>query len=85
MTTSVRVLLFATAREAVGAASVEREVPARGSTIGSVLSGLCTEHPRLEPILRGSRFVRNGRYVNDRRAHVAPGDEIAVHPPYSGG
>ncbi len=85
MKSSVRVRFFATAREAMGAASVDREVPASGSTIGAVLSGLAEEHPRLKPVLKGSRFVRNGRYVGGPRARVAPGDEIGVHPPYSGG
>jgi molybdopterin converting factor small subunit len=82
---SVRVLLFATAREAVGASSLDRSVPVGGSTIAAVLSDLVREHPRLEPVLKGSRIVRNGHYVRGARARVAPGDEIAVHPPYSGG
>lgn len=78
-------LFFATAREAVGLPSVDREVPATGSTIGAVLSGIAEEHPRLEPVLKGSRFVRNGQYVRGSQTRVVPGDEIAVHPPYSGG
>jgi molybdopterin converting factor small subunit len=82
---SVRVVFFATAREAVGASVVDREVPPRGSTLEAVLSGVVEEYPRLEPILKGSRFVRNGRYVRGTRTRVRPGDEIAVHPPYSGG
>jgi len=85
MKSSVRVLFFATAREAVGAPSADREVPAAGSTIEAVLSGLVKEHPRLEPVLASSRIARNGRYVARPRARVLPGDEIAVHPPYSGG
>jgi molybdopterin converting factor small subunit len=82
---SVTVQLFAAAREAVGSASVKRDIPAQGTTIQSVLAGLTEEHPRLKPILKGSRFVRNGEYVRGPRTRVAPGDEIAVHPPYSGG
>jgi sulfur-carrier protein len=82
---SVRVLFFATAREAVGSASVEREVPADGSTLEAVLSSVVDEHPRLELVLKGSRLVRNGRYVSSPQTRVRPGDEIAVHPPYSGG
>jgi molybdopterin converting factor small subunit len=85
MKSSVRVLFFATAREAVGSASLDREVPARGSSLGAILSGLVEEYPRLRPVLRGSRFVRNGEYVRVTRTRVNPGDEIAVHPPYSGG
>jgi molybdopterin converting factor small subunit len=82
---SVRVLFFATAREAVGAPAVDREVPATGSTIEAVLTKIVKEHPRLEPVLKRSRLVRNGRYVGGPRVRVKPGDEIAVHPPYSGG
>jgi molybdopterin converting factor small subunit len=85
VTRPVRVVLFAAAREAVGARYVDREVPPTGSTVEKVLSGLVAEHPRLQSILRASRFVRNGHYVQGPRARVAPGDEIAVHPPYSGG
>jgi sulfur-carrier protein len=83
--TSVRILFFATAREAVGTHSVDREVPAGGSTLTALLASLVKEHPRLEPLLKGSRFVRNGRYVRGTGARVRPGDEVAVHPPYSGG
>ena len=85
MTSSVRILLFAKAREAVGASSLDRSVPVRGSTVAAVLSGLVKEHPRLGPVLKVSRIVRNGEYLRGSRARVAPGDEIAVHPPYSGG
>ncbi|HLY77628.1 MAG TPA: MoaD/ThiS family protein, partial [Thermoplasmata archaeon] len=67
MKSSVRVLFFATAREAVGASSIDRAVPARGSTLAAVLSGLVGEHPRLAPVLEGSRLVRNGEYVRGRQ------------------
>jgi molybdopterin converting factor small subunit len=82
---SVRVLLFATAREAVGAPAVEQPIPRDGSTVGAVLAEVVRDHPRLEPVLKGSRIVRNGEYLKGPRVRVAPGDEIAVHPPYSGG
>jgi molybdopterin converting factor small subunit len=82
---SVRVLFFSTAREAVGMGAIDREVPSAGATIRAVLSEVAEEHPRLKPILKGSRVVRNGRYVRGTRTRVRPGDEIAVHPPYSGG
>ena len=85
MKPSVRVLFFSTAREAAGAGEVACEVPARGATLRAVLSGVVEEHPRLGPVLKVSRFVRNGRYVKGIGTRVRPGDEIAVHPPYSGG
>jgi molybdopterin converting factor small subunit len=64
---------------------VEREVPTGGATIRAVLSGVASEHPRLTPVLKSSRIARNGRYVRGTGTRVRPGDEIAVHPPYSGG
>lgn len=85
MKSSVRLLFFATAREAVGAAAIDREVPARGAILQALLSSVVEEHPRLEPVLKVSRVVRNGRYVSGTRTRVRPGDEVAIHPPYSGG
>jgi molybdopterin converting factor small subunit len=85
MARPVRILLFATAREAVGASQVEREVPAGGEAIGSLVDRLVGEFPRLRPVARAARFVRNGEYVRGAKVRVRPGDEIAIHPPYSGG
>lgn len=85
MTRPVRVVLFATAREAAGNSVLDLDVPEDGTTVGTLLAELEKGHPRLVPVLRASRIARNGRYVSGRRARVAPGDEVAVHPPYSGG
>ena len=81
----VRILLFATAREAVGRPSLERTVPPSGTSLSELLSELAREHPGLRPILAASRIVRNGEYVSVNRQRVRPGDELAIHPPYSGG
>jgi molybdopterin converting factor small subunit len=81
----VRILLFATAREAVGAAALDREVPSDGRPVGALLDSLGAEYPALRPVLRHARIVRNGRYVSGRAGRVRPGDEVAIHPPYSGG
>ena len=85
MTHAVRLTLFATAREAVGVASLTREVPATGIPLAALLAALIREHPRLGPVLTTARVVRNGQYVEGSRTRVHPGDEIAIHPPYSGG
>ncbi len=82
---SVRIVLFASAREAVGAAALERAVPERGVSVETLLRELAREYPPLAPILRASRFVRNGEYVVGRRGRVRRGDEFAIHPPYGGG
>jgi molybdopterin converting factor small subunit len=82
---TVRVALFATAREAVGRASIERTVPREGMTIRSFLASLAQEHSALAAILPSCRVARNGKYVSARTGRVRPGDELALHPPYSGG
>jgi molybdopterin converting factor small subunit len=32
-----------------------------------------------------SRFVRNGEYLPGPVGRLSGGDELAIHPPYSGG
>ncbi|MGI0053904.1 MAG: MoaD/ThiS family protein [Thermoplasmata archaeon] len=85
MAGTVRVLLFASAREAVGRSRLDRPVPPGGVSVEALLAGLTEEFPRLTPILRGARFVRNGRYLPDRTGRLDPEDEFAIHPPFSGG
>jgi molybdopterin converting factor small subunit len=85
MVSPVRVLLFATARTAVGRPELEWAVPANGITVRALTRGLAEKYPALEPTLRVSRFVRNGRYLSRLTVRLRPGDELAVHPPYGGG
>jgi molybdopterin converting factor small subunit len=82
---TVSILLFATAREAVGTSSLRRPIPRQGTSLADLLDSLRTDFPRLGPILKISRVVQNGSYVAHPRVRVRPGDEIAIHPPYSGG
>lgn len=84
MAGSVRVLFFATAREAVGRPSIDWALPTPTASVGAVVAELSARFPKLGPVLRSSRLVKNGEYVNDG-ARVVAGDELAVHPPYSGG
>jgi molybdopterin converting factor small subunit len=81
----VTVLLFASAREAVGRSRLDWPVPKRGLRAEDLVRALADEFPRLQPTLHASRFVRNGQYLEDLEARVRPGDEFAVHPPYGGG
>jgi molybdopterin converting factor small subunit len=81
----VRVLLFATARTAVGAPVLDWPVPTAGLPVHELTQALVHDHPALGPVLRTSRIVRNGRYVRGPRERVLPGDELAIHPPYGGG
>ncbi len=50
-----------------------------------LLARLTEQYPRLRPILRSSRFLRNGEYLEDLATLIGVNDELAVHPPYGGG
>lgn len=84
-TGTVRVRLYATAREAVGRPTIELAVPPGGLTVRELVRALEREWPALRPVLRMSRFARNDDPLGSGTTRVRPGDEIAVHPPYGGG
>jgi molybdopterin converting factor small subunit len=85
MGNSATILLFATARTAVGASRLQWPVGPTGVTARALVRALSVEYPKLGPALRTSRFVLNGEYLSGLTARVRPGDEFAVHPPYGGG
>ena len=85
MPSTVRVLLFATARTATGAGRLERPVSAQGVPVGEFLGALADDYPGLRKVLTVSRLVRNGEYLHGTAGRLRPGDELAIHPPYSGG
>ena len=74
----VRVRLFAALRERAGSGSVEIDLP-EGAVVADVWPslGLGDEPP-------GLLFARNRAYA-ERGDALAPGDEVAVIPPVSGG
>jgi MoaE-MoaD fusion protein len=74
----VRVRLFAALRERAGSGSVEVDLP-EGAVVADVwpLLSLGDEPP-------GLLFARNREYA-ERGDALAPGDEVAVIPPVSGG
>ena len=80
-TVTVRVLLFASWSEAIGARSLDVEV-ADGATAAEVLSAI-------ESRTRGARLPRPAIAVNRRivggDTRVAAQDEIAIIPPVAGG
>ncbi len=78
-------LLFASAREAVGRGELAWPIPPGGLTAASLVAAIGAKFPRLRPTLATCRFVRNGGYLDDLETRLRPGDEFAVHPPYGGG
>ena len=85
MSRTVRIRLFATARVAVGQATLSWPVPPEGRTARQLVAELSEAYPRLTATLRASRFLRNDRYLTDLEERIRPGDEFSVHPPYGGG
>ena len=79
----VRVLLFGAAADRAGVR--QTEVPVNGSvTIGELWPVLTDRHPNLVPMRDTLAFAVNGEYAR-MEDPVAPGDEVAVLPPVSGG
>lgn len=83
MSETLRVLLFAAVREAVGAAELTMPVP-EAPTAGAVLDALCARTPSLRAYVPSLRVAVNGHYVALDEA-VRAGDEVAVIPPVAGG
>jgi molybdopterin synthase sulfur carrier subunit len=79
----IKVLLFATLRDYVGARSVDIDLPS-GTTIAGLEEILVTRYPRLEKV-RGSMMAAIDRvYAADEQV-VPENAEIAFFPPVSGG
>jgi molybdopterin synthase catalytic subunit len=79
----VRLLLFATYREIVGAAEVDVDLPA-GATLGDLLERTYAEHPRLKPFEGTTLKAVNMEFAEPGKA-LEEGDEVALMPPVSGG
>jgi molybdopterin converting factor subunit 1 len=80
---TVRVLLFAAARDAAGANEVELRLPG-GATFRDLRDGLTSAYPRMAEIAARARFAAKERYVSDSDV-VPEAVEIALIPPVSGG
>jgi molybdopterin synthase catalytic subunit len=78
-----RVLMFARARDLAGIAAVTLTLPA-GATVADVRRTLAVRCPGLVDWLPRCAIGVNGEYADDSTA-IAPGAEIAVLPPVSGG
>ena len=79
----IRVLLFGAAADRAGTRETELDVQ-DGATIAEIWPLLARVHPELGPMRDTLAFAVNGEYARSGDA-VAPGDEVAVLPPVSGG
>ncbi len=79
----VTVKLFAAAREMIGSETVSLEL-AEGTTILDIKRTVTHMFPQIEGLLSRSVIARNQDYALDTDV-IAPGDELAVIPPVSGG
>ena len=77
------ILLFATLREAVGAAQLELETPP-GATPRRIAETLAERYPRLRPHLQAIAFAVDGEFVAPDK-DLQQVSELALLPPVSGG
>ncbi len=80
---SVRLLAFAGARDAIGAAELALSLT-EPTTARSLLARLCREHPALAPYESSIRLAVNGTYAAWEDP-IHDGDEVALIPPVAGG
>ena len=79
----MKVLLFAAARQRVGAGFVDVEI-ALPATVAQLRSALIESHPTLEGLVATSRWAIDQTFV-DENATIQGNEEIALIPPVSGG
>ena len=80
---NVRVLFFATAREAAGCASLELSL-SEGATVSEARGAIGRRFPALEPRLAHFRFAVDREFAGPEQA-LHEGAELAIIPPVSGG
>jgi molybdopterin synthase sulfur carrier subunit len=79
----VRVKLFAVAKQAAGAESIELEVPPN-AVVADVRNALLAAVPALAPAARHLLFAVDAEYARDLMP-IDDAKEIACIPPVSGG
>src|SRR4051794_13187133 len=79
----VHVRLFALAKQCAGRSEVALELPDR-ATVGDLKRCLAVACPALGPLVPNLMIAVNAEYALDDQ-EIAPGLEVAVIPPVSGG
>ena len=80
---TLRVRLFARARDLAGADSVAVELPA-GATVAELRARLGEAYPALRALLRRAAVAVNEDFAGDS-ARIPPEADVALLPPVSGG
>jgi molybdopterin converting factor subunit 1 len=80
---TIRVRLFARARELAGADAVEIDLPP-GGLVADLRAQLSKSCPALRPLLTRSAVAVNEEFAGDELV-VPPAAEVALLPPVSGG
>lgn len=78
---SVRVRLFAAARDAAGAS----ETTVEAATLGELLDTLTRRFEDLGPVLTRCSVLLEGTRTTDRSAALPAGGTVDVLPPFAGG
>jgi molybdopterin converting factor subunit 1 len=77
----MKVLLFARARDVVGADCIDVD---DAPTVGALRQRLIQQYPKLASLAEKSAFAVNDEFADDSAA-IPPGAEVALLPPVSGG
>jgi molybdopterin converting factor subunit 1 len=80
---TVKVLLFARARDLAGSGELTLELPA-SSTVASLREALKEAVPALQPLLPRLHIAVNNDYASEADV-IPPHAEVACFPPVSGG
>lgn len=79
----IKVLFFASCRDAVGGKELVLDLP-EGTTAAGLKDEVTSRYPRLAPLREKLLIAANAEYV-DGTTVLKDGDEIALIPPVSGG
>jgi molybdopterin converting factor subunit 1 len=79
---SLTILLFAQSREAAGTDRLT--LPWDGGDVAALRLAIGDHHPALSALMSSCAVAVNQRVVGPE-AQVAPGDEVALLPPFGGG
>ena len=79
----LNVRLFALAKQRVGRAEIALDLP-EPATVADLRRVLAGSYPELAPLVPGLLISVDAEYADDARP-IAPGAEVAVIPPVSGG